>query len=110
MGTDTVLLGKRIGEARRQRHWTKADLARKAGISPSYVTRIEQGAYDRPSMEQIRAIAGALGVTVMTLAEPLPEPDDDRAELRRLIAQRVGPDNADLVDDLVKRLEGRGAV
>lgn len=111
MVTNIVLLGKRICQARQDRRWSKADLARKAGLSPSYVTRIEQGAYDRPSMESVSAIASALGINVLTLTDPPPaEADDDRAELRRLIAQRVGPNNADLVDHLVTRLEGRGPV
>lgn len=106
MENPNVLLGKRIAETRRQRGWKKADLARKAGISASYVTRIERGAYERPSIDQITAIADALGVHVASLTDPPPDDGDD-ALLRRLIERRIGRDNAELVSAIIEKVRGR---
>lgn len=51
-------------EARQQAGWTQAELARRAGITPSYVSRIEAAAWERggpwPSDDVLRAIARAV--------------------------------------------------
>lgn len=73
MDRDVVLLGKRITAAREARRWTRSDLARKAGVDPSYVTRIEEAHYKRPSVDKVAAIARALGIPVTDLTEPPPD-------------------------------------
>jgi len=102
MKDQNVLLGKRIAEARERRQWNKAELARRAGISPSYVTRIEKGEFDRPSIEQIKLIAGALGVLVTDLTDFAPDPVSSgiEAELRAMFQ----PDEAPLVAELLQKL------
>ena len=72
MRKEAVRLGKAITRARERRHWSKADLARRAGVAPSYVTRIEQGKFLRPSVEQVKSIAVALGVSMADLTDPPP--------------------------------------
>lgn len=52
---------KKIEALRREREWSKAELARRAGMDPSDVGRIESGfmvAYD----SQTRKLAKALGI------------------------------------------------
>lgn len=45
-----------------------SDVARRAGISPQYLSEIERGVKD-PSSESLAAVAGALGTTVEGLAQ-----------------------------------------
>lgn len=71
-----MLLAQRITRERRRRGWSKADLARKAVIEPSYITRIEAAKFDHPSIDKVRAIADALGVRVSDLTDAPPEPVD----------------------------------
>lgn len=87
---DVVLLGKRIAAERSRRSWSKSDLARRAGISPSYITRIEAGAYASPSIDHVRAIADALRIDLAALTDP--PPPEDRADellLKRLLARKL---------------------
>lgn len=70
MDSDVVTLGKRIAAAREDRHWSKSDLARRANVAASYITRIERGDFDRPSVDRVKAIADALHLNVSDLTEP----------------------------------------
>jgi transcriptional regulator with XRE-family HTH domain len=72
MEQDVVLLGKRITAAREAKGWSRSDLARRASVDPSYVTRIEDAQYKRPSIDKVNALAGALGIRVTDLTEPKP--------------------------------------
>lgn len=103
---ENVRMGKRITEARERKGWSKADLARRAGVAPSYVTRIEQGAFGRPSIDQVQALATALGVSVADLTGRLEDPA--AAELRAaLMAKGFRPDEAHIVDQILADLAGR---
>ncbi len=82
-----MLMGNRIAEARGRRGWNKAELARRARVAPSYVTRIEQGRFDRPSADLLGRLADALGVRVADLtgtATAPPGESDLLAQLRLL--------------------------
>lgn len=59
-------LGRRLREARVDREQTLAETARRAGISPQYLSEIERGLKE-PSSEMVAAVAGALGTTVADL-------------------------------------------
>lgn len=98
MRPENVLMGKRITEARERRRWSKAELARKAGVTPSYVTRVERGEYTRPSVDLVAAIATALGVRVTDLTEPAPAYTGIEAELAALFQ----PDEAPLVAEILR--------
>jgi transcriptional regulator with XRE-family HTH domain len=87
----SVILGKRIADQRQRRKWSKVDLARRAGVSPSYILRIERGVYGRPSVENVQAIADALSLDINELTgPPQPETADIDATLRKLIARKTG--------------------
>lgn len=60
------LLGARLRRLRTDRGRTLTDTARRAGISPQYLSEIERGIKE-PSSEMIAAVAGALGVTLLDL-------------------------------------------
>ncbi|GAA1004337.1 helix-turn-helix transcriptional regulator [Nocardiopsis tropica] len=53
-------LGSQLRRLRHQRGERLADTARRAGISPQYLSEVERGLKD-PSSEMLAAITGALG-------------------------------------------------
>jgi transcriptional regulator with XRE-family HTH domain len=57
-----VELGERIATVREERALTQAELAEKAGISPSTLSLIESGKVPRPHVGTVRKIARALGL------------------------------------------------
>ena len=60
------LLGERRRQLRHLRGETLDQTARRAGISPQYLSEIERGVKE-PSSEMIAAITGALDVTLVDL-------------------------------------------
>jgi transcriptional regulator with XRE-family HTH domain len=76
------VLGHRLRELRQDRQETLAETARRAGISPQYLSEIERGRKE-PSSEMIAALAGSLGVTLVRLTEQV------AGELRRHETARV---------------------
>ncbi|HEU4850274.1 MAG TPA: helix-turn-helix transcriptional regulator [Terrimesophilobacter sp.] len=60
------VLGRRLRTLRERRAQTLTETARRAGISPQYLSEIERGLKE-PSSEMIAAVAGALGATLIDL-------------------------------------------
>jgi transcriptional regulator with XRE-family HTH domain len=60
------MLGERLRQLRHLRGETLDQTARRAGISPQYLSEIERGVKE-PSSEMIAAITGALDVTLVDL-------------------------------------------
>jgi transcriptional regulator with XRE-family HTH domain len=67
----TMNLVKQVREAKRLR---REDLAVRAGISVSYVFKLEREPELMPGLEHARAIARALGTTVDKLFPPVAQP------------------------------------
>ncbi|MGD0558100.1 MAG: helix-turn-helix transcriptional regulator [Streptosporangiaceae bacterium] len=61
-------LGRRLRALRLERGEKLIDTASRAGVSPQYLSEVERGRKD-PSSEMIAAMAGALDVTLIDLAE-----------------------------------------
>jgi len=61
------VLGEHLRELRADRDQTLIETARRAGISPQYLSEIERGRKE-PSSEMISAVAGALGTTLAEIA------------------------------------------
>jgi transcriptional regulator with XRE-family HTH domain len=57
-------LGAAIRAIRRRRKWRLVDLGQKAGVSASFVSRLERGHVGTQSVDSIRAVAGALDMRV----------------------------------------------
>jgi len=64
-------LGKRIAAWRRQKEWPQILVARRAGIAPSYLSRIERGRV-HPTVRTAKEIADALRVPLDDLLQPSP--------------------------------------
>jgi ribosome-binding protein aMBF1 (putative translation factor) len=65
----------RIAKERRRRGWTQTQLAAKARLSASDVSRIETGRM-RPYNVQAERLARALNLRVESLLDEVPETDD----------------------------------
>lgn len=64
------LLGRQLRWLRLQRGETLAETARRAGVSPQYLSEVERGIKE-PSSEMVAAIAGALGATLLDLTSAI---------------------------------------
>jgi DNA-binding XRE family transcriptional regulator len=60
------MLGDRLRELRHRRGATLGEIARRAGVSPQYLSEVERGIKE-PSSQMIAAIARALEVTLVDL-------------------------------------------
>jgi len=67
----TVDLGRSIRAERRKAGLTQAELARKAGIAPNHLSRLESGEKIDPRFETVTKLAAALGISLDTLAKGL---------------------------------------
>ena len=83
-------IGERIRGWRRERGWTQAQLAKKAGLAPGTVSRLESGEV-RPLGRTAHQLAEALGVEQERLlglaGQPMlfPLPDERRVALTRAL-------------------------
>lgn len=64
---EKIRVGARIHDLRESRGLSIAELARKSGVAKSYVSQLESGEADNPSLEAVRKIAAGLGVRVSDL-------------------------------------------
>ena len=64
------VLGGRLRELRADRGEKLVDTARRAGISPQYLSEIERGIKE-PSSEMISAVAGALDTSLAEIASEI---------------------------------------
>ena len=64
------VLGRKLRMLRLGQSQKLAETARRAGISPQYLSEIERGLKE-PSSEMIAAVAGALGITLLDLTVEL---------------------------------------
>jgi transcriptional regulator with XRE-family HTH domain len=60
------VLGRRLRAERLRRRLTLAQAARRAGVSPQYLSEVERGMKEASS-EMVAAIAGALGLALVDL-------------------------------------------
>ena len=63
-------IGLRIMSLRKMKEWSQDELARRAGLQRTHISRIEAGKY-AVTLETIQAIAEALGMTVDIIDERL---------------------------------------
>jgi transcriptional regulator with XRE-family HTH domain len=94
------VLGEQLRGLRREHEESLAETARRAGISPQYLSEVERGLKE-PSSEMIAAVAGALGTTLGGLAESV-------ADVLRLQRQAAALSN--VRRELATRRRGSGPV
>jgi len=92
-----VSVAGRLRQRRLERGWSASELARRAGVNRSFVSRIESGEATRPSGQVLQRLAQALDTTVAELLgqpegvvpEALPEGLRRLAERDNLAAEDV---------------------
>ena len=57
-------IGESIKKARRIKGFTQVYIAKKAGITQTYLSQIESGSKDNPSKEILQKISDAIGIPV----------------------------------------------
>ncbi|WP_084496702.1 helix-turn-helix domain-containing protein [Nocardia amamiensis] len=80
-------LGEQLRTLRQDRRETLVETAKRAGISPQYLSEVERGRKE-PSSEMIAALAGSLGTTLGELIGQVA--DDLRAQRRVAFLGRPG--------------------
>lgn len=66
------VVGARLRDLRRERAATINDIARRAGVSPQYLSEMERGRKE-PSSEMLAAVAGALDTSLLDLTSAVAE-------------------------------------
>jgi transcriptional regulator with XRE-family HTH domain len=66
------VVGDRLRSLRHDRGETLGEVARRAGVSPQYLSEMERGSKD-PSSEMVAAVAGALGWSLLDLTRSVSE-------------------------------------
>jgi transcriptional regulator with XRE-family HTH domain len=71
-----------LRRARQERRLDQAQLARRAGTTQAYVSRVERGVVS-PSMETLNRLLNAMGMRLRARLEPLPHGNASISDLRR---------------------------
>jgi transcriptional regulator with XRE-family HTH domain len=58
------MLPKRLKELRKKSGWSQQKLAERAGLSYNTITKIEQGAATKPTIQTIIKVADAFGISI----------------------------------------------
>jgi ribosome-binding protein aMBF1 (putative translation factor) len=81
-------LVRALDDRRKQRSWSKAELARHAGLNPAVVRRLFSQRLPNPTLQTIAALADALGVQMTVAAsDALREVTADDSESAPAVAQ-----------------------
>jgi transcriptional regulator with XRE-family HTH domain len=84
-------VGRLLREARLARSLDQADVARRAGTTQTYVSRVERGAVS-PSLNTLRRLMNAMGADLRLSVDSLPHGNQSagelRADLRELTAEQ----------------------
>lgn len=101
-----VHIGRRVVEAREARRWDQSELARRAGVTASYVSRLERGLIPKPGAAHIARIAEALGRRPDDLLAPPADPETfaESSALWGRVLAALGPERASLVAETVAGL------
>src|ERR1051326_6266861 len=88
MATAVRLSGEKLNAIRTERGWSRAKLARRAGVNEQQIVRWE-GGRNTPSADGVAALAAALGIGMADFYERGGGDDDeeDEAEMLRLIEE-----------------------
>ncbi|MCI0341264.1 MAG: helix-turn-helix domain-containing protein [Planctomycetales bacterium] len=90
MGTDATGFAEALVAARRAAGLSQAESARRAGVTPAYLSMVERGLRPPPSDEAVARLADAVGasrVEMLSLAHLTRAPADLRDRMARLNAR-----------------------
>lgn len=95
-------LGQRLRQFRKDARLTQNQLAKKAGITPTYLSIIERGA-QLPRLETFIRLANILSVSAddLLMEEPTANRDDSRAVLH-IPSDDLTEEQLELIENMVK--------
>ncbi|WP_303803083.1 helix-turn-helix domain-containing protein [Alicyclobacillus macrosporangiidus] len=74
-------IGEKVAHLREQRGWTLKELSDRSGVSVSHISAIENGTRPNPSIDRVKRIAHAFGVSLAYFDDDAPAPEVDAKEL-----------------------------
>jgi transcriptional regulator with XRE-family HTH domain len=89
VGDISRAFGLAVALNRRRRHWRQADLARTAGLTAAYISRVELGIVN-PGLEAQQKIATALG---LSLAELMAQAEEEEQRRRKRLGLSEAEDS-----------------
>lgn len=87
-------LNVKIKFYREKKNMSKSELARKIGVSPAYITKLENGEKTNPSSEVLSKLSFALGISVYDLL-PVTEAFDYGSNINKLVEEDIKTLNID---------------
>ena len=105
-------LGSRLAKLRRKKAQSLQEVADAVGVSKAHIWELEKRRTDNPSMALVTRLADHFGVSVAYLVgEDIESPDDREGQLQRMFrqAKQLGPDERNILDDMMKSLLKRRA-
>lgn len=97
-----------VRECRAVRGINQAELARRAGTSQTYISRVERGEVS-PSVDTLRRIASAAGMRIVGTVEPLDPGNSDPRELHADLNRTTPADRVREAIELSEFLTGLAA-
>lgn len=111
MGTrpklDMVRIGRRAADRRDELGLEQEDVATKACMSRGYISRLENGIVKNPKIEDLAAVANALGYSIDRLIYGQPDAELI-ADLPKVIARVSDPEVGGAIADVLGRWDELG--
>lgn len=86
-----MLLSEIIENCLKENHWTAKELARRAGLTPTYVGLLKKGEYSNPSAKALEGLATAMGMTTGELTAKLKDQTYTKIEKKKLVGYEFIP-------------------
>ena len=83
------MIGENIKKLREQKSISINALARECNMSPGYLSDLEKGKKDNPSVETLEKIASNLGITAQQLFKENIEQNDEIDEIEKEIYEKL---------------------
>lgn len=84
-----IQLADFVSQKRNEAGLTSKQLADKSGLSPAYISRIEKGDYENPSLPTMRALAEGLGLSLQNLLQEIGFLNNESRPSFQLISQSL---------------------
>jgi transcriptional regulator with XRE-family HTH domain len=83
---------------REKQHMSKSELSRKIGVSPAYITKLENGEKTNPSMSVLMKLSTALGISIYDL-QPAIDVFNFGTNINKLVDNDLKVSNIDFSGD-----------
>ena len=107
-GLDGVSIGERLREEREQKGMSARMLAKKSGVSHSYISHLEAGQYGNPGIERLGMLADALEVPLSALTGRMEEdPELEQIQVNLKALKRLDPGAVEHLAEMILAIKER---